>query len=71
MSAAEQIPASGLQMEDAKAWATLKARAALAGHSLYRTVDEGEVRYFAQRWSMSRGFNDLESVERWLRQIGA
>jgi hypothetical protein len=53
-----------------KAFATLCARAALAGHALDQRSDEqGAVLYTASRWGWSRTFTDLEAVDRWLRGV--
>lgn len=50
-----------------KAFATLRARAALAGHALDRRVDgRGLAVYAASRWGWSRPFADLALVERWV-----
>jgi hypothetical protein len=49
-----------------KRFANLRASASLAGHELHRH-DDGT--FEARRWGMSRNFIDLESVERWLRNV--
>lgn len=60
------------QQPDPKAFDTLRARAALAGHQLYRTADQdGDVRYFCCRWGMARAMGSLDEVERFLSQVGA
>lgn len=50
-----------------KTWSNLVARAALAGHQLYRTSDaDGEVRYFCCRWGMVKALASLDEVEEFL-----
>jgi hypothetical protein len=57
--------------EDAKAFSTLQARFAIAGHSLYRTAaPDGSIAYLATRWGMIRELAPLEDAERFLAQIG-
>ena len=55
-----------------KAWATLQARAALAGWQLWRSdAADGPQRFFAGRWGMVRVLGDLDEVERFLEKVGA
>ena len=55
-----------------KAYATLRAELALAGHALTRSdPDEGPVRYFVSRWQMVRELRDLDAVRAFALQVGA
>ena len=56
-----------------KAWTTLAARLALAGHQVWRSnpADAGPIRYFASRWGYIREFADLVAVENFAKQVGA
>ena len=59
-------------LTDGKAFATLRARAALAGFTLsVMTETDGLCFYLLSRWGMSRTLPDLASVVVFLRQIGA
>lgn len=53
---------------DAKAVATLQARAALAGFELVRLAD---LSFIVSRWGMCRHFPDAHAVNAFLRQVGA
>ena len=54
-----------------KAFATLAARFALAGHTLTRSNPaDGAVIYYAGRWGMSRALPDLQAAAHLLAQIG-
>ena len=56
---------------DNKAFATLAARYALAGHSLVRsTPAQGGATFYAMRWGMIRPLPDLVAAERFLELIG-
>ena len=56
---------------DGKAFATLAARFALAGHILIHTSSaDGAVMYCAARWGMSRALPDLQAAAHFLAQIG-
>ena len=55
---------------DPKDWSTLQARAALAGHQLFRTAaEDGAVQYFVSRWGMVKAFGSVEEVGRWLDRV--
>lgn len=55
---------------DAKKLATATARAALAGITLQVIEgDDGRPEMVASRWALSKRFNDLADVERWLDQV--
>lgn len=55
-----------------KRLATLKARACLAGVRLYEIEgDNGRPLYVATRWALTRSFEDLDAVSRWLDTVGA
>lgn len=59
-----------LAVADPKSWATLQARAALAGYALYRTAaEDGAVAYFACRWGMVKALGSLEEVDSWLTMV--
>ena len=53
---------------DCKAFATLQARAALAGFELVRMADGSLV---VARWTMTRALADLAAAEAFLQQVGA
>lgn len=57
---------------EGKAFATLAARFALAGHTLTRSNPaDGAVLYYAGRWGVSRALHDLDAAAQFLTQIGA
>ena len=56
---------------EGKAFATLAARFALAGHTLTRSNPaDGAVLYYAGRWGLSRALHDLDAAAQFLTQIG-
>lgn len=56
---------------DSKAFASLAARFALAGHTLSRSYPaDGAAIYYAGRWGMSRALPDLQAAAHFLAQIG-
>ena len=56
---------------ESKAFATLAARFALAGHTLtHSNPAEGAVLYDAGRWGLSRTLHDLDAAAQFLTQIG-
>ena len=56
---------------DGKAFASLAARFALAGHTLSRSNPaDGAGLYYAARWGMSRALPDLQAAAHFLAQIG-
>ena len=56
---------------EGKAFATLAARFALAGHTLTRSNPaDGAVLYYAGRWGSSRALHDLDAAAQFLTQIG-
>ncbi|MBX9793381.1 MAG: hypothetical protein K2Y02_03690 [Burkholderiaceae bacterium] len=56
---------------DRKAFQTLRAHLALAGHALSRTDgSDGPCRYFVTRWGMVRELRDLDAVKRFAAQVG-
>lgn len=63
-------PADAAQaaVDDVKVYATLQARAALAGFELVR-MPGGD--YVIGRWGMVRAFPDVAQIEAFLRQVGA
>ena len=59
-------------LTDGKPFATLRARAALAGFTLCTmTETAGLCFYLVSRWGMSRTLPDLAAVVAFLRQVGA
>lgn len=56
------------QVDDVKSYATLQARAALAGFELVR-MPGGD--YVVGRWGMVRALSDVEQLEAFLQQVGA
>ena len=56
---------------DGKAFDSLAARFALAGHTLSRSNPaDGAGLYYAGRWGMSRALPDLQAAAHFLTQIG-
>lgn len=55
-------------VDDIKSYATLQARAALAGFELVR-MPGGD--YVVGRWGMVRALSDVEQLEAFLHQVGA
>lgn len=54
-----------------KDFSTLRAKFALVGHTLYRTVDgDGTILYRAGKWGYVRELSNLEAVVALLAQIG-
>jgi hypothetical protein len=64
-SAAEGCSTQGCE---AKVFATLQARAALAGFELVRMADGS---FVVARWTMTRALADVPAVESFLKQVGA
>lgn len=57
---------------DRKRLATLAARAALASVQLFTIEgDNGRPLFVATRWALTRSFEDLDAVSRWLDMVGA
>ena len=55
---------------EGKAFATLAARFALAGHTLtHSNPAEGAVLYYAGRWGKTRELADLDAVAFWLDRV--
>ena len=55
-----------------KAFASLAARFALAGHTLTRSNPaDGAAMYYAGRWGLSRALPDLQAAAHFLAQIGS
>jgi hypothetical protein len=52
----------------AKVYATIAARLALAGHQVFQLADGG---YLVARWGMTRACPSLEALQSFARQIGA
>lgn len=53
-----------------KAFATLQARAALAGVALHRLEDDrGRDVFIVSRWALTRQFDDIAAVEAWLDRV--
>ena len=58
-------------VHEGKAFATLAARFALAGHTLTRiNPADGGAMYYAGRWGLSRALPDLQAAVHFLAQIG-
>ena len=54
-----------------KAFCTLQARLAVAGHTLYRTVNtDGTMLYVAGKWAYFRELKSIEAVAAFLMLIG-
>ena len=57
---------------DDKAFATLRALLALAGHELRRTANDcGPRRFSIGRWGMVRELRDINAVVAFAKQVGA
>ena len=55
---------------DCKRFATLRARAALAGVALYQsTNDGGKTAYIASRWALTKELASLDAAEIWLNVV--
>lgn len=53
--------------EDRKTLATLRARAALAGVTLYAIEnDHGKTVYIVSKWALTRQLDSLDAAENWL-----
>ena len=56
---------------EGKAFASLAARFAVAGHTLTRSNPaDGAAMYYAGRWGLSRALPDLQAAAHFLAQIG-
>ncbi len=54
-----------------KAFSTLRARLACAGHALSRTdASDGPCSYFVSRWGMVRELRTLDDVQHFAEQCG-
>lgn len=71
--AGQAVPAAVLcDPTQTKAFANLRASAALAGFTLCAmTETDGQRFYLLSRWGMSRTLPDLAAVVAFLRQVGA
>ena len=57
--------------DESKVFATLQAKFAIAGHTLYRTVNaDGTTLYLAGKWGYFREIKGLEAVAAFLAMIG-
>lgn len=57
--------------DEEKAFSTWRAKFALVGHTLYRTVNaDGSILYLAGKWGYFRELKSLEAVAAFLAQIG-
>lgn len=65
---AEHSDAAASASQDDKAFATLRARAALAGVVLERMADGT---FVAARWTLTRSLADADDVTRFLDMVGA
>jgi hypothetical protein len=55
---------------NAKRFATLRARAALAGIVLVEsTTDHGDTVYIASRWALTKHLASLDDAEHWLNTV--
>jgi len=63
---AEQAPALPVGAAPDKRFATLQARAALAGFELHTDPMGG---YYVMRWGQLRMFDTLGDVEQWVRMV--
>ena len=59
------------QRDESKLYSTLQAKFALAGHTLYKTINpDGTVIYLAGKWGYFREIKGLEAVAAFLAMIG-
>ena len=59
------------EQREGKAFASLAARFAVAGHTLTRSNPaDGAAMYYAGRWGLSRALPDLQAAAHFLAQIG-
>ena len=66
------LPTGQRTGSESKAYATLAARLALAGHTLARSNPaDGAVLYFIGRWGYVKTLQSLEAVAQFAAQIGA
>lgn len=57
--------------DQCKTFATLQAKFAIVGHTLYRTVNpDGSILYLAGKWGYFRELKNLEAVAAFLLMIG-
>jgi hypothetical protein len=57
-------------LDTSKRLAILRARAALAGVTLYATTDDhGQPCYIVSRWNLTRQLDDLDAAEQWLEKV--
>ena len=55
---------------DVKRLATLAARAALMGVTVYRIeTDAGGEEFVASRWALTKAFCNLDALEAWLNRV--
>lgn len=76
-AAGPQVVAQSVSLHSAtssaeeKAFQTLRARLALAGHALSRMDDgDGPSTYYVTRWGLVRELRDLGAVEAFAKQVG-
>ena len=64
------LPTGQHRGSEAKAFATLRALLAMAGHALSRSdAGDGERTYFVARWGMVRELRTLDDVHRFALQV--
>lgn len=57
-------------MADTKREATLIARAALVGVTVYRsTTEAGATEWVCSRWALTRAFSSLDDLEKWVDMV--
>jgi hypothetical protein len=55
---------------DRKVWATLQARATLAGFTAHLIEgDDGRPLLIVSRWALTTSFDDAAAAERWLNRV--
>ena len=60
-----------VNQDENKLYSTLQAKFALAGHTLYKTINpDGTVIYLAGKWGYFREIKGLEAVAAFLAMIG-
>lgn len=67
----QPAPAPAARAEgERKKWATLQARAALAGfYAVLTDTDDGRPQLVCSRWSLTRAFDNLPELEAWLQRV--
>jgi hypothetical protein len=68
---AEQVGSVASEIEQKKRFATLQAKAALAGVALHRLCDSacGSGGFLVSKWNLTTELPSLDAVDAWLNQL--